>query len=119
MSYAFLFASGIGHQCVVNFRNKSTKGYSTDYCIIGLVGFSFLLMNQTVGFLDPVSDAGRVGGWDMTFALSAFTFGLTCFIQTIIYPSDAGNPAIRFAAITVFGAFLFASILEHMFNCPL
>ena len=64
VSYALLFASGLGHQCVVNFRNKSTKGYSTDYCIIGLVGFSFLLMNQTVGFFNPISDAGRVGFWE-------------------------------------------------------
>ena len=79
VSYALLFASGLGHQCVVNFRAKSTKGYSTDYCIIGLVGFSFLLMNQTVGFFNPVSDAGRVGIWDMAFAGSSFAFGLTCF----------------------------------------
>ena len=45
VSYAFLFAAGLGHQCVLNFKNKSTKGYSTDYSIISLVGFSFLLMN--------------------------------------------------------------------------
>ena len=55
----------------------------------------------------------------MTFAGSAFTFGLTCYIQTIIYPSDASNTITRFAAITVFGTFIFASFLEHIFNCPL
>ena len=98
VSYAFLFACGLGHQCVLNFKNKSTKGYSTDYCIISLVGFSFLLMNQTVGFLNPASDAGRVGFWDMAFAVSSFTFGLTCLCQTMIYPSDTSMAMTKLVA---------------------
>ena len=114
-----LFAFGLGHQCVLNFNNKSTKGYSTDYCIVGLIGFSFLLMNQTVGFFDPVSDAGRVGFWDMAFAGSSFVFGLTCYCQTYIYPSDPSMSITRHAAVGVIGAFLFAACLEFMFNCHL
>ena len=114
-----LFATGLGHQCIVNFNNKSTKGYSTDYCIIGLVGFSFLIMNQTVGFFDPISDAGRVGFWDMVFAGTAFGFGLTCYCQTFIYPSDPSMATTRYVAMTVIGIFLFAASLEYVLNCPL
>ena len=89
VSYALLFASGLSSQCIVNFNNKSTKGYSTDYCIIGLLGFGFLFLNQTIGIINPESDAGRVRATDMAFSSSAFAFALISYIQTLVYPSDA------------------------------
>ena len=80
ISYALLFATGLGQQCVVNFNNKSTKGYSTDYCLIGLTGFTFLFVNQTIGVIDVNSDAGRIRATDMVFSTSAFTCGLIAYV---------------------------------------
>ena len=80
IAYALLFATGLGQQCVVNFNNKSTKGYSTDYCLIGLTGFTFLFVNQTIGVIDIDSDAGRIRATDMAFSASAFTCGLTAYV---------------------------------------
>ena len=111
ISYALLFASGLSHQCIVNFNNKSTKGYSTDYSIVGLIGFSFLLLNQSCGVIDPTSDAGRVGAADMAFSGSSFVFALIAYTQTIIYPSDASLRSTRIAALTVIGLFGLAAIL--------
>ena len=112
ISYALLFASGLSHQCIVNFKNKSTKGYSTDYSLVGLTGFSFLLINQTVGIIFPDSDAGRVRATDMAFSSSAFVFALTAFAQTRIYPSDASLRSTRLAISIVVGVFLAAALLQ-------
>ena len=80
ISYALLFATGLGQQCIVNFNNKSTKGYSTDYCLIGLTGFTFLFVNQSIGVYDVNSDAGRIRATDMAFAASAFFCGLFAYV---------------------------------------
>ena len=111
ISYACLFASGLCHQCIVNYYNKSTKGYSTDYSIVGLTGFSFLLFNQTIGMLDPTSDAGRVRATDMAFSGSSFLFALIAFLQTVIYPSDDSMRSTRTAVSFVFGFFSCAAFL--------
>ena len=49
-----------GLQVHINYRNKSTDGYSTDFAYAQVCGFYLLVMNQTAGLVDPFSDAGRV-----------------------------------------------------------
>ena len=78
---------------------------------MGLLGFSFLLFNQTVGLLDPNSDAGRVRATDMAFAGSSFLFALIAFVQTVVYPSDASMRSTRIAVSLVFGFYAFAAFL--------
>ena len=56
-------------QNYVNLKNESTKGYSTDYAIIAFAGFIGLIFNQTLGIVDPYSDAGRVHVMDEVFAI--------------------------------------------------
>lgn len=45
ITYACLFGGGLAVQAVVNYFNKSTKGFSSDYALVGFVGFFFLLLN--------------------------------------------------------------------------
>ena len=68
ITYAILFGGALTFQAFINYSNKSTKGFSTDYALTGFVGFFFLLFNQTVGMIDPSTDAGRVHIMDLIFA---------------------------------------------------
>ena len=45
VTYAILFGGSLFFQVVNNFLNESTKGFSTDYALVGFVGFFFLLFN--------------------------------------------------------------------------
>jgi hypothetical protein len=45
VTYTFLFVAGMLIQNIVNLKNESTKGYSTDYAIIAFAGFVCLLVN--------------------------------------------------------------------------
>ena len=67
--YTILFSLGMFIQCLVNNKNKSTEGYSTDYAIIAFAGFFFLMFNQTLGFVFPFSNSGRVHLMDLIFAI--------------------------------------------------
>lgn len=68
MTYAVLFGGSLAFQVLVNYQNKSTKGFSTDYSLVGFLGFFLLVFNQTIGAIDPTTDAGRVGAMDLIFA---------------------------------------------------
>ena len=96
--------------------NKSTKGYSTDYSLIGLIGFSFLLLNQSVGIIDPTSDAGRVHPTDMAFSIGSFIFALIAYMQTFVYESDPSLRSTRLAASVIVAAFFTAAILQFEFH---
>jgi hypothetical protein len=63
--YSNAFTLGLVIQAVVNYKNKSTIGFSTDFAIIALAGYIMLQFNQTVGIVDPFTDAGRVHIMDM------------------------------------------------------
>ena len=69
VTYTFLFVVGMLIQNIVNLKNSSTKGYSTDYALIAFAGFVLLLVNQTLGIVNPFSDAGRVHVMDEVFAV--------------------------------------------------
>ena len=45
ITYAILFGGSVAVQAVVNYFNKSTKGFSSDFALVGFVGFFFLLLN--------------------------------------------------------------------------
>lgn len=68
ITYAVLFGGSLAFQVVVNYQNKSTKGFSTDYALTGFIGFFLLVLNQTIGRIDPTTDAGRVHAMDLIFA---------------------------------------------------
>lgn len=75
-------------QATVNYRNKSTVGYSTDFSLIAFLGFVMLLTNQTVGLVDPYSDAGRVHVVDEIAATFYLAISASQLVQTTIYPRD-------------------------------
>ena len=87
VTYTVLFCSSLFFQIAVNYQNKSTKGFSTDYALTGFLGFFFLLLNQTIGKIDPSTDAGRVHTMDLVFAQISFVTSSTAYVQTQIYPS--------------------------------
>lgn len=45
VAYFTLFGTSLAFQVVVNYRKKSCLGFSTDYALVGFVGFFFLLLN--------------------------------------------------------------------------
>ena len=72
VTYTCLFSVSLFMTVWLNYQNHSTIGYSTDFSIIALAGFFFLLMNQLTGFVNPYSDAGRINTMDLVFAILAF-----------------------------------------------
>lgn len=45
ISYTILFGGSMTFQCYVNYKNQSTKGFSTDYALTSFLGFCFYLFN--------------------------------------------------------------------------
>jgi hypothetical protein len=93
VSYTFFFTWCLVAQAWANFVNSSCKGYSTDFALIGFVGFYFLLWNQLEGYVDAHSEAGHVNVMDLTFALGATIFSSISYMQTFIYPNEKATLA--------------------------
>lgn len=119
ITYALLFGSSLTFQVFVNYRNQSTKGFSTDYALTGFIGFFFFLLNQTIGKIDPTTDAGRVHTMDLIFAQAAFFSASCAFTQTIIYPSHACLRSTKIAVAVIITVFFSAAILETCIGIPL
>lgn len=117
--YALLFGTSLAFQVFVNYRNQSTKGFSTDYALTGFVGFFFLVLNQTIGKIDPTTDAGRVHTMDLVFAQAAFFCASITYTQTIIYPSHACLMSTKIAVAVVTTIFFVVALLETRFAIPL
>jgi hypothetical protein len=118
VTYVILFGSALTFQVWKNYINKSTKGFSTDYALTGFVGFFFLVFNQTIGKIDPTTDAGRVNIMDLIFALQAFVCSSCAYTQTMIYPSHRSLRSTRVIVGTLTTVFLFGAVLETQFNIP-
>ena len=119
VTYAVLFGGSVTFQVFVNYFNKSTKGFSTDYALTGFVGFFFLLFNQTIGAIDPTTDAGRVHTMDLIFAKVAFFSASCSYTQTFIYPSHNSLQSTRTVVGILTGGFIFAALLEAWLDVPL
>ena len=117
--YAVLFGGSLTFQIFVNYQNQSTKGFSTDYALSGFVGFFFLLLNQTIGKIDPTTDAGRIHIMDLAFAQSAFICSSIAYTQTLIYPSHNCLKSTKIAIGVVCGFFFAAATLECLFSITL
>ena len=118
IAYCVLFSGALFLQCITNYQNQSTKGFSTDYSLTGFVGFFFLMLNQTVGRIDPTTDAGRVHVMDLTFAQLAFTAASIMFMQTLIYPSHNCLTSTKIVVGIIVAVFFLAGILEVWFGIP-
>lgn len=116
IAFTIFFSSGMAIQALVNYRNKCTIGYSTDFSIIAFAGFVMLQTNQTVGLVDPFSDAGRVHLVDEIASVIYLTLSTIQLTQTIIYPSDK---ALTFTVISwslIMLVFLIGGIAEGYFG---
>ena len=83
------------------------------------MGFFFLLFNQTIGMIDPTTDAGRVHTMDMMFAQIAFVSSSIAYTQTLIYPSHNCLTSTKVTVTVLVSFFLFAAILEAYLDVPL
>ena len=119
ITYAVLFGGSLCFQVFVNIANQSTKGFSSDYALVGFVGFFFLLFNQMIGSIDPTTDAGRVHKMDLIFAYVAFVSSSIAFTQTQIYPSHNCLRQTKVTVTALLSFFLFAAILEAYLSVPL
>lgn len=118
VTYAVLFGGSLTFQVYNNYKNQSTKGFSTDYALTGFVGFFFLVFNQTIGRIDPTTDAGRVHMMDLIFAQSAFFSSSCAYTQTLIYPSHKSLRSTNIVVGVLTVVFLLAATLETRFNIP-
>ena len=118
MTYVTLFGGSPIFQVWINYKNKSTKGFSTDYALTGFVGFFFLVFNQTIGKIDPSTDAGRVNIMDLNFALQAFFCSSCAYTQTLIYPSHKSLKSTKIIVGILLTVFLLGAVLETQFNIP-
>ena len=114
--YVTLFGGSLSFQIFSNYMNKSTLGYSSDFSLVNLIGFFFLVFNQTIGKINPYSDAGRVNNMDMTFAIIAFVCANSCYTQTFIYPNVPAMKSTRILVGTVTLSFFFLAFMECYLN---
>jgi len=117
--YAVLFGGSLAFQTFTNYFNKSTKGFSTDYALVGFVGFFFLVFNQTIGKIDPTTDAGRVHIMDLIFAQLALFFSSVAYTQTVIYPSHNSLTSTKVVMAFLLTAFFLFATVECAFGVPL
>lgn len=110
--YTIFYVWGMATQCYVNHMRRSTKGYSSDYAVIAFAGFFFLLLNQTVGFISPFTDAGRVHLIDLVFAMLMFFFSAWAYVQTMVYPSDRPQTYTVVGSWGSMAFFVFAAVLQ-------
>ena len=119
ISFTVLFGGSMTFQCVVNYKNQSTKGFSTDYALTSFLGFCFYLFNQTIGIIDPTTDAGRVHSMDIAFAQSAFVSSSITYTQTLIYPSHPVLTSTKITVGCIMSIFMVAALLETQIAIPL
>ena len=106
-------------QSVVNYKNKSTRGFSTDFALTSFFGFCFYLFNQMIGRIDPTTDAGRVHLMDILFAQSAFVSSSITYTQTLIYPSHSCLVSTKIIIGSILAIFLATALLEAQLEIPL
>ena len=107
-----LFTQCLVMQAFVNYKNKSCMGYSSDFAIVGFVGYSFLLFNQLEGYVDPYSEAGKIRFMDLAFAILATTFSSISFTQTFIYPHEKRNSTTTWAIIACIAFFIGVGVFQ-------
>lgn len=117
--YALLFGISLAFQVLENYKNKSTMGYSTDYSLVSFIGFFFLTLNQTIGYVDETTDAGRVHTMDMVFCNLAFFCAACAYTQTMMYPSLNALHSTRVIIGIILSVFFIAATLETQFGIPL
>jgi hypothetical protein len=115
----FLWGGSLAFQCVTNYVQKSTIGYSIDFCVVGTLGFALLMFNQTIGMINPHTDAGRVNMSDLSFAILALNCSTIAFVQSRIYPATPTLTSTRVMAYSVISLFFFAAIVECYYGMPL
>ena len=110
--FTVLFTQCLVMQAYVNYYNKSCKGYSSDFAIVGFVGYFFLLFNQLAGYVDPYSEAGEIRSMDLSFAILATTFSSISFAQTFIYPHEKRNTTTTYAIIAIITFFVSVGVYQ-------
>ena len=118
VSYMILYSASLVLPCVLNYKNHSTLGYSTEFSLISIGGFFFLLLNQLTGFVNPFSEAGAISFWALSFAVIALLFASGQITQIMIYPSEPCRREVIGAVAFVFFGFCALWILEIQFNVP-
>ena len=115
-AYVILFSQCLFLQCLLNYANKSCKGYSSDFALVGFTGYSFLLVNQLAGKVDPYSEAGKVNAMDLSFAVVATALSSASFAQTFMYPSEKHNNATSYGVAACCCFFLAVAIYQWCFG---
>lgn len=103
-------------QTIHNYFKKSTCGFSTDYGYAQLIGFILLLFNQTAGWCDRTSDAGRVHKVDLVYSAGSVLINAATVVQTMIYPSDKGNLLVITFWVVIMLSMLAGGLAEAYFG---
>ena len=112
VAYTTLAVGGMFVQNIANYRNQSTKGFSTDFAITSFCGFLLLQFYLTLGLVNPFSEAGRVHFTDEILIILMMTSSSLALVQCMIYPSDTALKITWILCSIILGFFFFAGLLE-------
>jgi len=119
-AYTLLFAANLSAQCYINQRNQSTKGYSSDYSLVGAFGFFFYLMTQTEGIVaGDHSQVGHVHTTDFIFAVTSFILSSFAYSQTFMYPSEPNSRQVLIILAVLSVVFALIGLLQLLFGYSL
>ena len=107
-----LAVGGMFVQNIANYKNQSTKGFSTDFAISSFLGFVFLQVYMTLGLVDPFSEAGRVHITDEFLVILLVLSSGLALTQCYIYANDPAKSYTWWISGSIMGFFFVAGMVE-------
>lgn len=109
--YTVLWSFSFWPQAIVNYRRKSTAGFSSDFAHLNVVGFVCYAIFNLSFLLSPTVQTqyrqrhkgnSNVVRWnDAAFATHAAVLATAQMIQTWVYPKERGQRLSKFAIISL------------------
>eukprot|EP00743_Colponemidia_sp_Colp-15_P003337 GILK01003605.1.p1 GENE.GILK01003605.1~~GILK01003605.1.p1 ORF type:complete len:322 (-),score=34.72 GILK01003605.1:227-1090(-) len=109
--YFFAWSLSFWPQTIDNYRRKSVVGFSCDYLILNMTGFTCYAIYNIVGYIDPSAGAGNVVINDVAFAVHAWVLTAVQVVQLVMY--EKGTQKVH-TATWVISACLWTLILLHV-----
>ena len=98
--YTVIWSSTFYFQMYLMVKLRSSEGYSLDFQIFNLIGFSFLLGTYLSSFLEKQSFER---GMDLAFAANALGTSIIMFAMSFIYPRkrNKASTSLGFIVLTI------------------
>lgn len=118
ISYTFVWSVSFYFQAFLIVRVKSAEGYSIDFQVFNLIGFSYLLGNNIRYILEEVNFGNIM---DIVFAVNALLMSILIFILSFTYPRSKNkfNMSVAYIILVILAMTgLFHILNVHSIHAP-